>query len=439
MSSGTKRFLVLVDLTEQVDLEAWTRTLRSRGLSKADRRREVLAALETVASRQQSELLRFLQGRIEAGELDYARPVAIRNRVVVEGPASGILAVAERPEVASILGDWTSERRPGGRSTVATPGGKPLPARFTSWAIESMGADRLWKEGLDGRGVVVASIDSGIFEGHEQLRGRRLAGERGWFDPVEGSVEARDSHGHGTSVLSQAVGGNPDGKVLGIAPGASWSSALGNWRNFYSRSRMTLAADWVLRTARPDVLVNAWSHDEGPCTRFDLPFVDAWKAAEIVVVFPAGNAGPGPSTGESPAQLAGVVPGGVPVFSVAGLEPGLRAHRDSSRGPSRCGSPAFPTLAAPGADLPFAFPGSPGNYGAGHGTSLAAGLIGGAAALLLQAEPELGPGDIEALLIETARDVLPPGRDEATGAGIVDLPAALARLRDRRERREASE
>lgn len=431
-AAPTKRFVVLVELTEQLDLEAWTRILRERGLRKSDRRREVIAALEAVASRQQASLRSFLDERIGAGSLDYARAVAIRNRLVVEGSASGILEIAQRSEVGAILADWTSERRAVGRGEEATPAGKPLPSRFTSWAIDAIGARSLWSEGLDGRGVVVASIDSGVFEAHEQLRGRRLPGERGWFDPIEGSEQAKDSHGHGTSVLSQAVGGNPDGKVVGVAPGAAWASALANWRNFYTRSRMTLAADWVLRAARPDVVVNAWSHDEGPCTRFDLPFVDAWKAAEIFVVFPAGNAGPGPSSGESPAQLAGVLPGGVPVFSVAGLEPGLRVHRDSSRGPSRCGSPAFPTLAAPGADLPFAFPGSPSNYGAGHGTSLAAGLVGGAAALLLQADPELSPSELEVLLVETSRDILPPGRDDATGSGMIDLPAALALLRERR-------
>jgi len=301
-----------------------------------------------------------------------------------------------------------------------------------------MGADRLWEEGLDGTGVVVAVIDTGGMEEHEQLRGRRLPGDRGWFDPVNGSAVPADIHGHGTSVLAMAVGGNPEGRVVGIAPGAHWAAALGNHENYYSRIRMTLAADWVLRTARPDVLVNAWSHEEGDCSRFDVPFIDAWKASGIFVAFPAGNAGPEPRSGEAPAQLEGVFPDGGPVFSVAGLSRRGGTVRSSSRGPSRCGSPAFPTLAAPGDELPYPATGNPRAYGlAGEGTSLAVGLVGGAAALLLQADPEREPEELEAILAASCRDVLPAGRDDASGAGAIDLPAALALVRERHGGRRA--
>jgi subtilisin family serine protease len=191
---------------------------------------------------------------------------------------------------------------------------------------------------------------------------------------------------------------------------------------------MTLAADWILRVARPDILVNAWSHDEGECNDFDRPFIDAWKASGIFVVFPAGNAGPGPRSGDSPAQLSGIFPGGGAVFSVAALAERGGAYPLSSRGPSRCGSPLFPTLAAPGAGLPMAAAGGPKAYVRGEGTSLSAGLVGGAAALLLQAAPETDPETMERILVRSTRDVPPPGRDDATGAGAIDLEAALALL-----------
>jgi bacillopeptidase F len=282
-----------------------------------------------------------------------------------------------------------------------------------------------WARGYDGRGVVVAAIDTGAYAEHEQLAGRQMSAPRGWFDPVEGSTSPHDNHGHGTGVLAMAVGGNPSGRVLGVAPRASWAVALGNWHNYYSRFRMTLAADWILREARPDVLVNAWSHNEGRCADFDLSLINAWKAAEIFVVFPAGNAGPSPRTGEAPAEMAGVFPDGRWVFSVAGLSAAGVIHEDSSRGPSACGSERFPTVAAPGADLPFAYPSGPRGYGVGHGTSLAAGLVAGAATLLVQAAPELAPSEIERILVETARDIPPPGPDDDTGFGGIDAAAAL--------------
>ncbi len=427
-SDPSTRVVALVDLTEQLDLRAFARQLRAASASKAETRAAVVSALESVAARQQARLRPLLDLLVAAGSVGYVHPVAVINRVVVEGTPDGLFALGSSEEVSAILPDWTSERaasRTGDAPLETVP---PAGSSFRSWAIDAMKADRLWRQGLDGTGVIVATIDTGAFEAHEQLRGRRVPGERGWFDPVEGSAVASDRHGHGTEVLSQAVGGNPDGRVVGVAPGARWAAALGNWKNFYSRSRMTLAADWVLRVARPDVLVNAWSHDEGECNDFDRPFIDAWKASGIFVVFPAGNAGPLRASGECPAQLGGIFPSGGAVFSVAALLESGETYPLSSRGPSRCGSPAFPTLAAPGADLPMASPGGPVAYLLGEGTSLSAGLLGGAAALLLQAAPETDPETLERVLMKSARDVAPSGRDDATGAGVVDLPAALALL-----------
>jgi subtilisin family serine protease len=76
--------------------------------------------------------------------------------------------------------------------------------------------------------------------------------------------------------------------------------------------------------------------------------------------------------------------------------------------------------------------GNPRAYLRGEGTSLSAGLVGGAAALLLQAEPATDPETLERVLVESARDVAPPGRDEATGAGAIDVGAALTRLRSKK-------
>jgi len=424
-----RRFTVLVDLTEQMDLGALRTAILADPRPRPERRADVIALFERLAARQQAGLLDRLESWIDEGRLDYVRPVAIVNRLIVEGRPEGILALAELPEVASVLEEWRSRRIRGSSETAATP--IPAGESFTSWAIEAMGADVLWKQGLDGAGIVVAAIDTGVRPDHEQLAGRSLAGDRGWFDPVRGSSLAFDSEGHGTSVLSQAVGANPEGRVVGVAPSAAWAMALGNYENFYSRVRMTLAADWVMRVARPDVLVNAWSHDEDPCGRFDMPFIDAWKATGVFVVFPAGNRGPAPATGDSPAQLSGTFPDGGPVLAVAGLAPDGGIHEGSSRGPSVCGSRRFPSLAGPGARLPVASHLSPTAYYYGDGTSLAAGLLAGAAALLLQADRALEPWELERILLETATDLPPAGDDDAAGAGSVWLPAALERVRSR--------
>ena len=421
------RVRVLVDLSEQLDLAALRLALASEVRTKKARRAAVIAALESVAERQQARVRPTVDRLIAVGALDDVRYVAIVNRLLVEGSGAGVLELAGLGDVARVWREWTSE--PSGEVGRNVALASPFEPSFPSWAIRDTGAEFLWERGLSGEGVVVATIDTGVFEDHEQLRGRRLAGERGWFDPRNGSVEPYDNDGHGTAVLSLAVGSNTGGHVVGLAPGARWAAALGNWRNYYSRWRMSEAADWVLRVARPDVLINAWSHEEEGCLGFDLPLINAWKAAEIFVVFPAGNFGDGGDTGETPGNLTGTFPDDGPVFSVAALLPDGAVHPRSSRGPSPCGSPAFPSLGAPGDALPHAALGSRSSYRAGSGTSLAAAVLGGGAALLLEANPELSPWDLERILVETARDLPPPGSDLESGTGALDLKAAWKRLR----------
>jgi len=55
--------------------------------------------------------------------------------------------------------------------------------------------------------------------------------------------------------------------------------------------------------------------------------------------------------------------------------------------------------------------------------------VGGAAALLLQAAPETNPDTLERVLVGSTRDLPPAGFDTVTGAGAIDLEAALAMLR----------
>ncbi len=421
------RIQVLVDLTRQVDQEGLAARVLADKRERNERRADVIGWFEAVANEQQSTLEPTLDGWIDEGLIDYYRGVAIVNRMIVEGSPDGIRRLANHPSVARVLADTRSP----GSGLAERPASPALGEAFTSWALEALGVERAWSRGLDGSGIRVGIIDTGVHGKHEQLAGGMAPEGRGWFDPVQGLGEPYDNNGHGTSVLSTAVG-RGEGRRIGIAPGATWSAALANWQNRYSRVRMTLAADWMFRVARPDVLINAWSNPErDACAGFDLPFIRAWQASGIFVIFPAGNAGPGEGSGESPAQLVGAFPDGRPVFSVAATRDVGGISDMSSRGPSACGEHRFPLLSAPGEELPIATPVAVAGYAPASGTSLSAGVIGGIAALLLQAAPDLEPWELEDLLIETAQDIPPAGFDTASGTGNLNLPAALEALDNR--------
>ncbi|HEV8580288.1 MAG TPA: S8 family serine peptidase [Thermoanaerobaculia bacterium] len=411
----------MADLNVQVDLPRLGRALAWR--RRADRRASVVAALKDVARRSQAALAPFLDEARRQGLVHTWRGFAAVNRLLVEATPAGIAALARRPEVVAIVG----ETEISGPALAATP--EPEPPARTSWGIESVGAPELWHRGLDGTGVVVGIIDSGASATHEQLAGSFRGGARSWLDPRGRSAAPQDNWlGHGTGVLSCAVGRNTGGVTLGVAPGAQWIACAGLPEGRYNNVLATVCADWMLTQAQPDVLVIAWVLPTAGCDRSLQPLVDAWRAAEILPVFAAGNHGPAAGTDRSPANYFGLYPGGRAALSVGGLARGGGPYAANSRGPSSCGAPAFPVLVAPAEDLPAAFPLAPSTYVQARGTSHAAGFVAGAAALLLQRHPEASVSELEDALAGGATDLGGPGPDGTFGYGRLDIPAALARL-----------
>lgn len=395
---------VLVDLDPQVDLARLGRDLARRGARKRERRALVVAALARVAGRSQAALRPFLEKARRRGLIRSWQGFTVVNRLVVEATPAGIEALARRREVAAILPET---EQPVSALAQAPDGTSP---EKSSWGVAAIGAEAAWRRGLDGRGVVVGIIDSGASALHEQLAPGFRGGDRSWFDPRGRSAEPQDTRtGHGTGVLSCAVGRNVSGVTLGVAPGARWIACAGLPEGRYNNVLATACADWMLTRGQPDVLLIAWLLPAEGCDRSLQPIVDAWRAAEILPVFAAGNHGPAAGTSRSPANYTNAL-------SVGGLGRDGAPWPGTSRGPGGCGGTAFPLLSAPAEDLVAAFPITPTTYVRARGTSFAAGLAAGAAAILLQRDPEASVPELEEAL---------------RGEGRLDVMAALGRLERR--------
>jgi bacillopeptidase F len=409
---------VLVDLSVQVDVDALGR--RIAHLGRRDRRRAVIDALRRVADESQRELTPLLQRLQAQGHVESYRGFTVVNRLLVVGSPRALRALAAHPAVASITEETQDSVR---QSTQVIRRGN---AHRRSWAISAIGADSAWRLGLDGRGVVVGIIDAGASAAHEQLRGGFRGGDSAWYDPAASRSGPEDvMPGHGTAVLGVAVGRNVADITIGVAPGAAWIACVGLPHGRYNNVHVTECAEWMLTTARPDVLVNAWLLSGVGCDRSLEPIVNVWRAAEMVVVFPAGNEGPESGTGGSPANYVGLYPGDRTSVSIGGFTRDGAAYTESSRGPSACDGSIYPAIAAPAEDLATAFPLTPSAYVQARGTSVAAGLVAGAAALLLQRFPEATAGEVEDALKAGARDGGPPGPDNTFGSGRLYVPGAI--------------
>jgi serine protease AprX len=290
--------------------------------------------------------------------------------------------------------------------------------------------------GLDGRGIGVAVIDSGITTWHDDLSsaagGQRVAA---FVDFVNGRSEPYDDYGHGTHVAGIVAGNGYDsaGARTGIAPGASLIVLKVLDANGAGRISDTIAAfDWVLtHRAEFNIRVVNVSLSSGvsqsfagdPLTLAARRLVDAG----IVVVAAAGNQGVTP---DGLTMYGGITaPANAPWVLTVGASShmGTVDRSDdamaifSSRGPTALDMSAKPDLVAPGvgteslADPYSAFYGSKAPYLldgtvarsykpylALSGTSMATPVVSGSVALMLQANPALTPNAVKGLLQYTA-------------------------------------
>ncbi len=415
---------VLIDLSEQLDLVAFGERMRAAGLSRIERRQAVLEALSHVARRSQARLDPLLERLTRRGEISYHRGYPIVNRLVVEATPRALEALAERPEVAFIV-EESAEPVFG---LAADPRWQTAAqeANRSAWALESLGVPEARDRGLEGRGVVVGIIDEGASATHEQLADGYRGGECSWLDPSGRHDRPTDgAHGHGTSVLSVAVGSAPADASLGVAPGARWVACAGIPGGLYDNVAFTECAEWMLTVGQPDVLINAWMLPSEGCDPSLRRIVDTWRAAEILPVFAAGNLGPAPATDRSPANYTGLYPGEAAALAVGAHTRLDEAYEHSSRGPGSCDGSTYPAIAAPGADIQTAFPLSSTTYLNADGTSVAAGFAAGAAALLLESHPDSWVWELEEALRRGAKDLGPAGPDDEFGFGRLWLPGAL--------------
>ena len=297
--------------------------------------------------------------------------------------------------------------------------------------------------GLTGAGVGVAIIDSGITNWHDDLTSRtgdtypygnqRVAA---FVDFVNGATQPYDDDGHGTHVAGIIAGNGYDsnGNKAGIAPDATLVSLkVLDANGGGTISNIIAAFDWVVahHTEYNIRVVNASvgaaiheSYWTDPLTLAAKRVVDAG----VVVVGAAGNVGKN-ALGET--QYGGITaPGNAPwVLTVGASSTNGTVDRSddtiasfSSRGPTYKDWGAKPDLVAPGVGtvslanpqsnfyltkapllvdgtLPTAFK----PYLTLSGTSMAAPVVTGTVALMMQANPSLTPNMAKAILQYTAQ------------------------------------
>jgi subtilisin family serine protease len=294
-------------------------------------------------------------------------------------------------------------------------------------SVPQIGAPGGWDLGFDGTGITVAVLDTGIDAGHADLAGKVIA-ERNFSS----SDTVADRFGHGTHVagIIAGTGEAPDGAYVGVAPGAQLINAkVLNDQGSGTASGIIAGMEWA--AAQGADVVNMSIGTNSPSFGTD-PLIEAvdslTETHDLLFVISAGNLGPGDRTIASP----GAADSALTVGAVSKSE---QLAGFSSRGPRYSDFAIKPEISAPGVGIVSARAGGmtqpiPGTEFVGgfhlraSGTSMAAPHVAGAAAIVLQQEPDLGPTELKARLAGTAAPN--PGLDVyQQGGGRVDIPVAL--------------
>ncbi len=297
-----------------------------------------------------------------------------------------------------------------------------------------VGVDALHRNGITGRGVTVAVVDSGLWD-HPHLtsdtRGKPRVLAR--FDAIANRAggEVFDESGHGshmTSIIAhsgaETRAGIPTGSYKGVAPDVNLVSVkafnVAGQGDFLDIIR---AVQWVVDNREAyDIRVLNLSFSSRPRWQYWLDPINqavirAW-ASGITVIAAAGNEGPDPMTIGSPGNLPFVITVGAVTDSWTAADKDDDYIPDfSSRGPTPSGH-IKPDIVAPGGHMTgLVRPGSTltqehpeyslrtGEF-VMTGSSQAAALVSGVAALLLQLEPALTPDDIKCKLMTSAEPAI---------------------------------
>ena len=181
-----------------------------------------------------------------------------------------------------------------------------------------IGADLLFDEGIDGTGVTVAVIDTGMWYSYNDLKNdlsgdNRIVAE---YDAIANKVaHSKDEAGHGTHITTVIAGTkiSDSGEPQGVAPNVK----LVNVKAFGddgsgSYADVIRALNWVVTNKNTyNIRVVNLSFSAPPRSHYwDDPInqavMAAWKAG-IVVVASAGNTGPDPMTIGVPGNVPYVI------------------------------------------------------------------------------------------------------------------------------------
>ena len=252
------------------------------------------------------------------------------------------------------------------------------------WGLSAIAAPQAWEITSGGSAVLVAILDTGIDQTHEDLVDKVIANVNFTDSPT-----ADDIYGHGTHIAGIIATAADDAGITGLA----YNSSLMNVKVARDDGSVDPAAVakgimWAVDNGANVINISLTITKPSPTLEDALNY--AWDKGAVIIAAAGNNFS---STPVYPAAYPNVI-------AVAATDKDGRLPRWSNRGD-------WVSLAAPGVDIYSTLPGD--DYGYQSGTSQAAALVSGEAALLFTIATDTnGDGNVN----DEIRHTIETGCDE---------------------------
>ncbi len=286
----------------------------------------------------------------------------------------------------------------------------------SSWGVQYIGSQAVHEQNINGTGVKIAILDTGIDYNHPDL----INNYKGGYDFVFNDADPMDDstgiaiNSHGTHIAGIIAAQNNGIGTVGVAPKADiYAVKVLDGAGFGLASYIISGIEWSMAN-NIEIISMSIESDEDNLALHDA--INAANNSGILFVAAAGNNRTGMGTVKYPAAYD-------PVIAVTAIDQNNQKASFSPIGPKI-------EVAAPGVNVLSTIIG--GGYGSRSGTSMAAPHVTGAAALVLSSNfsDVNGDGkrdhtDVREIIRNSAFDAGNPGHDDIYGYGLLDASKAI--------------
>jgi len=435
LSPSTNLTPVFILVRGELD-KGWIETATA-SMTREERQQFVVQALKDRAEVSQAPVLKELAG-YGVNTVQDVTPLWLANAVYCEATPAVIRAMAARDDVILV------EKGAYENSGLIKPVDIHEPrfgkyGKDVVWSVTKINADDVWSMGYNGKGVIVAILDTGTDYNHPDLHNRMWhdtdAGYHYGYDFYDNDKDPMDDYGHGTHCSGTVLGDGAGGTQTGVAPGATCMALR---INYYQGGEKTWVQAMEFGTEHgASVLSMSMGTKPGNSTLRTAE--ENLLEAGVYHSVAAGNDGPNAGTilssGDSPPPWfhpdQETHAGKSAVVTVGATNSADEVPDFSSRGPVTIwddyttAKPLIdPDVVAPGDDIISTKMGGSG-YESQSGTSMATPHVAGVVALMLSANPTLSVARIDSILEITAVNLGSAGKDNTSGAGRIDALKAV--------------